>query len=93
MTDVNRTIVIPAADVAAARTSVEMIPGGAGMFTSPVTLDPAGAPAEDGFVSSGPMPEEVLSVMWSSATIGDLATETAQQTIERAGYHQIRWPD
>jgi hypothetical protein len=90
---VNRTIVIPAADVAAARTSVEMIPGCVGMFMSPVTLDPNGVPGTDGFFSSGQMPDEVLDIMWSSATIGDLATETMQQTIERAGFFMIRFID
>jgi hypothetical protein len=89
MTDINRTIIVPAADVEGARNSVALLDGCTGMFVVGLTTDPSGALPETHFFNTGWMPEEVVPLMWSSAIVRDLGEETFNQTISGLGLHRI----
>ena len=74
MADVFATIIVPAANVAQARTLAAEIPGGEGMFTS--ELSASGSAPATHYISSGFMPEEIITAC-SMCDVSELAPEQA----------------
>lgn len=89
MADINRTIIVPAADQSGAANSVALLPGCTGMFQNPLTTDPTGALPATHYFNSGWMTEDIVPLLWSSAVVRDLAVETFDQTIARLGLYRI----
>jgi hypothetical protein len=67
MSLVFRTIIVSAADVAAARLACATVEGGQGMFTVQLTQNSDGSGPVTHYGSSGDVPEEILPLMWPSA--------------------------
>jgi hypothetical protein len=81
------TIIVPAADVEAARLSCSEIPGGTGMLTAQLTTDVNGAPPATHYASSGTMDDQIAARMWPSSA--DVSTEEWQTACARLGLRQV----
>lgn len=91
MSDVFKTIIVPAVDVQPARDAAAMIQGGAGMFQAGLTTDPAGALPITHYISSGWMPEEIPPLMWPSSA--DVSDDSADDAKARLGLRNIAVSD
>jgi hypothetical protein len=87
MTDVFKTIIVPAVDVQAARDACALVEGGQGMFSVQLTTDVNGAPPATHYASSGAVPEDILPLMWPSSA--DVSDEPWQEACARVGVRMV----